>query len=150
MMLLGVDPGGRETGIVLRDGRALHRWMLITREGELDAYCKEVADAVGELVAWSSDPPTIAVEDLVEPSPHMGTVSLKGLLHTAQVLGGLATLFDVVRVPPGGHGSGPLKAYPAALVGDREKVGAGRLRHCRSAWDIAGYALYSGRVKVVR
>ena len=150
MMLLGVDPGGRETGIVLRDGRALHRWMLITREGDLDVYCKEVAEAVGELVAWSSDPPTIVVEDLNEPSGHMGIVGTKGLLDTAQVLGGLATLFDIVRVPPGGHGSGPLKAYPAPLVGDREIKGAGRLRHCRSAWDIAGYGLYSGRIKVVK
>jgi hypothetical protein len=51
-----------------------------------------------------------------------------------------------VLVPPGGNGSGVLSMYPSALVTDRERRGglnrpAGQsapVRHCRSAWDVAG------------
>jgi site-specific recombinase XerD len=54
---------------------------------------------------------------------------------------------DVLRVPPGRHGSGPLPAYPAELRGLRERKGMGARRHLRSAWDVAGTAAVMVRVR---
>lgn len=86
--------------------------------------------------AARDDEVVVAAEDLSTPSPHMGTISVHGLLDTAVVLGAIAGHVNVF-VPPGGHGSHSLQAYTAELVGKHEKSGLGRLRHCRSAWDIA-------------
>jgi hypothetical protein len=148
--IVGVDPGGAQTGIVVR-AEGLHRWMLVTRTTPFDDYLREVTEGVlelknhGRLLLVDDDlhdfrDPVVAVEDINDPTPQMGVTSVRGLIDTAQVLGALAVRFTILRVPPGGHGSGPLTAYPQGLRGEQEKIGTGKLRHCRSAWDIAGTA----------
>lgn len=150
MIVTGVDPGARWTGVVVRDGDLLVRHELIGSAGLSTArYLAAVIDAMEFFPGW------VAVEDLVEPTPHMGMTSVAGLIGTAQVIGAvLAIRDDAVLVAPGGHGATPdlspgpvldacmAEQYPAGLIGTRER-GAyqGRLRHCRSAWDVAGAAL---------
>lgn len=153
--IVAVDPGGRATGIVVRHRDRLHHSKLIVRGDpamSFDFYLQAVIDAVTKArdvarintvvvpveARYSSIP--LAVEDLTDPNPHMGLTSLRGLIDTAQVIGAIAGQWIIIRIPPGGHGSGPLAAYPKALIGEREKRGAGQYRHLRSAWDIAATA----------
>mgnify|MGYP007071578864 CR=1 FL=1 len=143
-MIVGVDPGGATTGIVKRDGTKLLAATLVTNDGDFDAYLADVEAALEPLTVVGH----LAVEDLTHPNPHLGLANVTGLLGTAQVLGlvrhlaaGWVEAGDLegwVLVPPAGHGSAPLRSYPAPLVGERETKGTGRLRHARSAWDIAG------------
>ncbi|MDA8310697.1 MAG: hypothetical protein M0Z46_08790 [Actinomycetota bacterium] len=144
MRILGIDPGGRETGMVVveldgsqRRAPRVARAVLIERgAGETEAaYVGEVVGALREL---SDGCRLIAVEGLVVPTPHLRVIALSGLLGAAVVLGAvLATAPSATVVPPGGNGSGPLRAYPGELVGPGERAGAGWRRHLRSAWDIA-------------
>lgn len=144
-MLVGVDPGGQTTGIVLRDRDRLLHWCLVTRDGDLHDYLDEIVEAVDDLARPASG---VAVEDLSDPTPQMGTISIRGLIDTAAVIGALMLPFDPLLVPPGGHGAAPLQVYPKGLVGVRELKGTGRLRHGRAAWDVAGYAATLLRVGV--
>lgn len=150
-VVLGIDPGGKTCGMVLRQGRTVTRAVLVINS---DApalsrdYLAEVIDAAEDAYEWGSyfDPPgtrrLVAIEDVVHPNPHLGLANMDGLLHTAQVLGALRVRFpDAILVRPGGHGSAPLASYPPELVGDKEIKGTGKLRHARSAYDIAGAAV---------
>lgn len=140
--VIGVDPGGKSTGIVVRRGKNLLRAVLLQRDmPSVFEWAEECCTAVEDLLAEvrraaRDDDVVVAAEDLSTPSPHMGTISVRGLLDTAVVLGAIAGHVNVF-VPPSRHGSHSLQAYPAELVGKHEKSGLGRLRHCRSAWDIA-------------
>ena len=144
MKVLGIDPGGTQTGLVVveldgsqRRAPRVARAVLIERgAGETEAaYVGEVCAAVRELGEGCQ---VVGVEGLVVPTPHLRVIALAGLLGAAVVLGAvLATERGAVVVPPGGNGSGPLRAYPGELVGPGEARGAGWRRHLRSAWDIA-------------
>ena len=142
--VVGVDPGGRFTGVVARRADAAVWAAVITRDGDMASYLVEVHRAIIDAGLTHHDPAAgvnVAVEGLVKPTPHMGTISLQGLLDTAVVLGAVMAWYpDAIVVPPGDNGAGPLGAYPSRLVGAREKLGAGHARHARSAWDVAGKA----------
>lgn len=144
--VIGVDPGGASTGIVVRLGDRLLDWALVERAEpeEFDAYLGRV---MTEITTAGNDRPhaLLAVEDLNHPNPHLGLANVEGLMATAQVLGAIRrhatrTYLRLVLVPPGRHGSAPLQSYPRELVGERERAGTGRMRHLRSAWDVAGAA----------
>lgn len=149
---IGIDPGGRATGVVVRYDSRLVWAALLTRSGDADfpdgGYVCEVVDAIFDAERWAPDladgiPATVALEGLRRPGGHARDrdshlIDPTGVMGTAMVVGAvLANWPDAVLVAPGGHGSGPLATYPAELVGEREQVGTGRLRHLRSAWDIA-------------
>lgn len=144
-IVLGIDPGGKTTGMVLRHGRAVLAALLVTNSDApvlSDEYLAEVLGGARDLreQGWLAGLPLVAVEDVVHPNPHLGLANLDGLLQTAQVIGALRCAFSVVLVRPGGHGSAPLSTYPPELVGPHEPKGTGKLRHARSAWDVAGAA----------
>jgi hypothetical protein len=144
--VVGVDPGGTYTGVIARHGPRLLYGATVTRDGTVPDYLVEVCATIDRAVdavhrELNTASPGVAVEDLNEPTPHLGLTNLKGLIGAAQVLGAvLCTHPDAVIVAPGGHGSAPLATYPPALVGDREVVGTGKARHMRSAFDVAGAA----------
>ena len=153
MRVLGIDPGGTQTGLVVvelpaRRGEtpSVARAVLVERaaeQGERE-YVGEVVGVVRELAEGCE---VVGVEGLTVPTPHLRVIALSGLLGAACVLGAvLATVPSAVVVPPGGNGSGPLRAYPAELVGPGERSGAGWRRHLRSAWDVA-LAAASGKQK---
>ena len=154
---VGVDPGGRSTGIVTRNGDLLVAATVVTRDGPpsstlsdwtagaWQAYLADVLEAVEDVGDRYTTPASVAVEGVNNPGGRshgviapIRPIDLAGL---GVVIGALAVRWpDLVVVPPGGHGSGPLAVYPPPLVGPNESAGKGRLRHARSAWDIAGAA----------
>lgn len=154
--LIGVDPGARDTGIVAirADGTLSH--VSIHNDGPLlpldRAYLLDVKAVVDELIRDAGDDHTLRVETVVRPNWHVAKASGGGsasnpeaLLATAQLFGAILGWYDCELVRPGGNGSGKLGTYPPALVSDGERrregwelrVGTGKLRHCRSAYDVA-------------
>lgn len=150
MLVLGIDPGAKTSGLVLRTGDEL-RWHGLAWNPDPDVsdfYLEQVLRTVGQGLAEAANGALLAIEDVVVPNPHLGLANVSGILGTAQVLGAIRAEYrhhQIVIVPPAKHGQGPLAAYPTLLVGPREgPSGRGRLRHCRSAWDCAaaGLTLY--------
>jgi hypothetical protein len=148
---LAVDPGARETGIVLvrdpdRAGEALlHHQVLARADNEaVHDYARRIVHRLADLGLDRLDQPELllAVEGVVAPNPHLGTVGVGHQQDTAVVFGAVVGwAFHAVVVRPGRHGKHPLAAYPPQLVGPREKGPYGSssnpLRHCRSALDVA-------------
>lgn len=149
-VVLAIDPGSRETGIVVRRARDLLAHATVVRRTPPGTYPTSAdIDEVLSTVAGLRDdhrPHLFAVEGLVEPNPRMGMTNVKGIIGTALVAGAVLAVFDCVVVEPDGHGSHPPALYPEPLRPTRGK-GAGRdsLRHCRSAWDIAHAGLVAAR-----
>lgn len=149
--IVGVDPGSRSTGIVTRDGDELVSFLVVENDDwELGRYVAAVTEAVHtqwwlvEDRALRAGPPRIAVEDVTRPNVwHQGKRQLldpTAAIETAKVMGAIVGRWPrAVIVAAAGNGKSPLAAYPPELVGPRETTGSGgRLRHARSAWDIAG------------
>lgn len=155
--VVGVDPGARATGIVLVGGSGLVAGVTVENlEGALlpppGEYVERVLNVVADLAA-SVPGCVVAVESVTRPSWHVAKSASRGaagnptaLLGTAVVLGGVLGAYPgAVLVRPGRNGSSPMGAYPEELVsaGERRKpgweirVGGGKLRHQRSAWDVA-------------
>lgn len=159
---IGVDPGGTNTGIVVRQGDDLLDAILLTRPDRQDdtkwigRVLEDVWHAVKDEWARASGArkplaaPLVAVEGVNPPTGRMGMISVDGLLRTAAVYGAILAEFpEAIVVSPGGHGTAPLAAYPQALQRRGETTGTGgKYRHCRSAWDIAGAALFLDRIGV--
>ena len=145
-IVLGVDPGCRETGIVLRVDDGVADFTVLERTDTAKLPGGEYVACVIQRIdsMWTrAGQPTVAVEGVNIPNPHLGMTNVGGQIGCAIVLGAVLGVFaDAVVVPPGRNGSGPKAAYPDELWGPREGVaGKGRLRHCRSAFDVAGAAL---------
>lgn len=146
MLVIGVDPGGQETGIVLRDGNEVITGILLRRlrSDSLTDYLAEHVRCLKDLRSTYGDDIAIVCETITVPSPHVRVIAVQGLLDTQFLIGGLCVAFPgLILVEPSGHGSQPLFSYPSSLVGPRERVGAGRFRHLRSAFDVgaASYVL---------
>lgn len=158
IIVVACDPGGRDTGIVVRSGDVALDHVIITSTSppKVAAGIDYAHDVVDALVAFETHfqglghTVHMGVESLVTPSTQRGAkwgdeavrISPVGLMGAAMVYGSVATAFrgHIYLVRPGGHGSQMLRFYPPTLVGPREKgpYGGGQLRHCRSAWDVAG------------
>lgn len=153
VVIVGVDPGGATTGVVVRAGdRCLAACSISrVRSDTLALYLEEVAAAVvGYAAEHQAD--GIAIEDTIAPNPHVRISNPDGIIETAKVLGAVLVLAPAaVIIRPGGHGAPVtsrrvlLSRYPAELVGPRETKGTGALRHVRSAWDVAGAARFEIR-----
>lgn len=162
MIVLGIDPGARTTGFCLRRGDNVLAAGDVTRdrdEGPLGVgpgYCAAVLRAIAQITSGEFGRDLIAVEDVHRPNWHVldrrggarAAADPTALLGTAIVLGAVLGRYpSAVRVPPGRNGAGALRAYPRELVSDQERrhgtgrTGGGRLRHARSAYDVAGAGL---------
>jgi hypothetical protein len=155
-VFIGVDPGSRHTGVVVRRGDELveHQTFERVGPGEIPdrAYLRSVLVALTRLV--DTHDALVVVEGVQKPSPFMGASgnvsfsNVSGILGTAVVFGAVVAVLPSVVVPPGGNGSGPLRAYPPELRPTRGKgAGKDKLRHERSAWDVAGAGAGMGRLK---
>lgn len=154
MTFVGVDPGGRSTGVVIRAGHTFIGRELIQRDGAAlfpdSSYILEVITAVRDAVEFVAGPTRVAIEGVVHPTGHVRMMNVSGLLGTAAVLGAVLGAFpDALVVPPGGHGSHGRTEYPAELWGAAEKTGTGKYRHLRSAWDVAGVGALMVRLEAV-
>lgn len=166
--VLGVDPGGKSTGLAVRHGAELLEHATVTRAADEDtvrgigvgpAYLTAVLRRVAELLE-AHGCRLIAVEGVTKPNPHVTRRNGKsltdptGILGAAMVLGAVIGAHpEAVIVPPGGNGSRVLALYPLELVGSREaaagrnRIGMGQLRHARSAFDVAGQAGVHARLR---
>lgn len=171
-VFLGFDPGGRNTGIVLRRRDALLGSKVVVRTDKLTVadggYTAKVAAAALGLLKMADvdlrDPELVVVSEGVRYWPKQrharghqcpacklphGDASadrnLTGLLGAAVVHGSiLARWSSTVVVPPGsGHGSLHDTAYPEAIRAPGK--GSDLNQHARSAWDAThhGETLYN-------
>lgn len=157
----------------------IHRTSDETPIGPGPCYISEIARAVDDMrfqwaAAYPQCPAMIAIEDVKPPNPHVkrtnrngettwSRVAPKDVMGLAYVLGALHERYpDAVMVEPDGNGSRPLCTYPHELVTDGERrakhalgmlrpAGDGPMvRHCRSAFDIAGRASVALRIRQAR
>lgn len=152
--ILGVDPGARETGLVVVDGDQVLAHDVVVADGKLDpqnpvdlAYLDRIRRHAETLLAVAGVGhalDAIAIEKIGAPNPHLGTTNAAGAIACAAVIGELhawaAHFGDVVPVmliDTAGHGRELLQTYPSVLVGPNEPKGTGILRHARSAYDVA-------------
>ena len=155
--VLGIDPGAKATGVVVRSGDELAYGTTAVRDkGEtVEQYAAGVVILVAgiterfmELLACR---PLVAIEAVL--APNVWNNGERVILHpqfvmdTCTVAGhiaGWATAerLEVEWVRPEHNGQGFMGAYPTPLRPTRGKgAGKDRFRHVRSAWDIAGAAM---------
>jgi hypothetical protein len=143
--ILGVHASARGTGIVRRVGNDLAGWRHLDRDDTPAAY---LAGVLSALEALGQPGNRIALVALPRPAVLAGNGVGYGALCRALLLGALlaqpARWAPPLLVRPADYGAWLLAGYPAELVGARERRGAGRLRGCRAAWDLAGAALPAG------
>lgn len=149
--VVGVDPGGRSTGMVIRGGDTLVRACVMKRAGAdklpTPDYLTEVFLGVDEYLEIAGDDALLAVEGLVHPEPHMELMNVLGLIGTGMVLAVVIAMWpEAIVVRPSKHGSLPPAAYPEQLRPRASRLG-GESKHARSAWDIAGAGRFQARVK---
>lgn len=168
-IVLGVDPGLRETGLALVDGRTLLAAGTVTRDGPPVPIGRQLTGVDGltyldrlgstldglEQLVVAPRRLLVAVEDVVNPSPHMGTTNPAGIIATAVALGyviGWAEAIDgveLVTVRPARNGAGIAAQYPAQLLDRGGKVSpGGKRRHERSAYDVALAGLTLNRLRL--
>lgn len=146
-MILGIDPGARDTGFCLLDAAYnVKAGMTISREDEdWSGYIKELLDTLVELL--EDGVASIVIEEVTKPKAFFKgkkqILPVDGVMGTSRVFGAIEMFLamrdhNFVVIPPGGNGSGDLRSYPPELVGPRETTGTGGiLRHVRSAYDVA-------------
>lgn len=144
--VIGIDPGGRSTGLVLLSGDRLIDADVIERKGKdrvpEASYLVEVRKRVQVACFRSVDRPLLCVEGLKAPNAyHDGKrkpISPLDLVGPAMVLGMiLAEWPEAVVVPPGGNGARDWFAYPEQIRQPIGGKGSDRMRHARSAYDVA-------------
>ena len=150
---IGIDPGSRNTAIVIRDGDKVILASTYVRQGDLDpvAYAFEVVDYFKTI---RDDYPLlpIGLEGITDPKGFnrgkRAAINPKDIIRTGVVVGAIAAVWraDIIMIPPGGNGSQDISQYPASLQGRRPKTllgnshKAGTRRHEQSAFDVAGKA----------
>lgn len=152
LIVTGVDPGGRFTGIVTTSGNAVLSACVIRRTtGDKFPDSIYLNEVLAEIHAHEEEFEALALEGIVEPrgrnpDGEQMIMSAAGLIGTGMVYGAVLALWpDAVVVEPGGNGSLPDAAYPLEI--QRGKRLGGPSDHARSAYDVAlaGEVLYRMR-----
>lgn len=155
--VLGIDPGYRYVGVVLRDGDVCLSATTLVRDQGVECPFEWAATVCAEVgVVWFRDCPPgtrMAIEGVSAPkgfkNGRRDPINPAPILFTGVVAGALSREFaahEPVIVPPGGNGSQHVTHYPPALVGARpgslpgSTNGAGTRAHEQSAYDVAGKA----------
>jgi hypothetical protein len=143
--IIAVHQLGRRTAIVRRAGNTLAAWRLLEHTDDLIEQTSGILDHLAQLIHPAD---RVALVALPEPAALGGHGTGYTDLRRAVLLGALLhdplTRWAPLLVRPALYGCWVLSGYPAALVGPRERRGAGRLRLCRAAWDLAGAAMPDG------
>lgn len=154
-LVVGVDPGGRWTGLVARRGDELldHAVLESPMGGEAMVPSDYLVTIIGWIGHWMDemDADLVGMERATKPAGRrrdgeVEPIAPGSLIGLGMVCGAVLVNYpDTIIVPQ--SGTDPLYAYPKALVGPRETTGTGgRLRHARSAWSVAGGAATIGRM----
>ena len=169
-IVVGVDPGAAHTGYIVRRRRELLYSEVFDRPKSqtVERYGAAVAVIVARVTGsiFDGSAGIVGVERvtapnvwhegkkrLLDPSHAIGTAIVAGTVAgivAGTAIGVFGAPATVIWVPPGHNGQGPLDAYPPELRPTRGKgAGGDRLRHARSAWDIAGQALLLSAAKAI-
>lgn len=146
---IGIDPGGRYTGVSVRDGDIVLLSSTYVRPDDtpIVTWAVTVSDMIVNDVINHFPDAKIGIEGISDPKGFSGgkkaPINPKYIIHAATVLGAIASkLPNAVIIKPGKNGSGEI--YPDVLNGRRPKDlpgisdGATTRNHERSAFDVAG------------
>lgn len=149
--IIGIDPGARYTGVVVRDGDAVLHSSTLVRPEKMDGpdWALQVVRDIKTILAAFPPGMPVAVEGISDPKGfHRGqkaAINPKDIIRAGIVLGAVvATWPQAAVVPPGNNGSQHYSHYPAELIGRRPadlpgaSNGAGTRDHEQSAYDVAG------------
>lgn len=150
--IIGVDPGARYTGVVVRDGDAVLHSSTLVRPDSVESGTEWALLVVEQLRAIVKDFPAtmpFAVEGISDPKGFQGgkraAINPKDIIRAGIVLGAVVAVWpQAIVVPPGNNGSQHYSHYPASLIGRRpadlpgDSQGAGTRGHEQSAFDVAG------------
>lgn len=163
--ILGVDPGARETGLVVVRGDELIGSDVIRAEGKLDphnpvdpVYLRALRICLEALLGRAGvghGLDAVAIENVAAPNPHLGMTNAAGIVAVGAVVGMLwSWAYDlgdpvpVMLIDTEGHGSSLLAGYPKDLQPTRgQGKGTDILRHARSAYDVALAARWYLRIE---
>lgn len=150
--IVGIDPGARYTGVVVRDGDVVLHSSTLVRPKDLPSgteWAKSVVAQIAAILAAFPAGMPVAVEGISDPKGfHKGqkaAINPRDIIRAGIVLGAVvATWPDAIVVDPGGNGSQHASHYPPELAGRRPAAlpgssqGAGTRGHEQSAYDVAG------------
>jgi hypothetical protein len=149
-LVIGVDPGARYTGVVVRNGEIVVHSTTLVRPKELDGvtWAKLVVEGVQEILKEFGAIP-MGLEGISDPKGFQNgkraAINPRDIIRTGIVVGAVAVAFpDAQIIAPGKNGSRGKENYPPVLVGRRPKTlpgdsnGAGTRNHEQSAFDVAG------------
>lgn len=146
---IGIDPGGRYTGVCVRDGEKILLSSTYVRPENMPivSWAVSVSDTIVADVIMKFPDAKVGIEGISDPKGFSGgkkaPINPKYIIHAAIVLGSIvAKIPNAVIIKPGKNGSGEI--YPDVLNGRRPKDlpgisdGATTRNHERSAFDVAG------------
>lgn len=150
--MLGIDPGARYTGVVIRDGDVVLHSSTLVRPKELESgtdWALRVLDQIRVIKSEFGVHLPVAIEGISDPKGFQhgkqAAINPKDIIRAGIVLGALVAEFpDAVIIAPGNNGSQHYTHYPAVLIGRRpvdlpgDSQGAGTRGHEQSAYDVAG------------
>lgn len=150
--VLGIDPGSRYTGVIIRDEDTVLFSSILVRPKEMDPlpWAVSVVEQIREIHLQFPDA-KVAIEGISDPKGYnrgkRAPINPRDIMRAAAVAGGCAVAFpNSVIIAPGGNGSQDISQYPDCLIGRRPKdlpgtnKGAGTRSHEQSAFDVAGKA----------
>ena len=152
MIVIGIDPGAKYTGVSVRD--LANNTILLSstyvrpEETNIVTWAVQVAETIRREVVEAFPDAKIGIEGLSDPKGYnngkKSPLNPKHVIRAGVVLGAIAMMFkDAVIVPPGHNGTSRT-GYPDELNGRRPKTlpgvskGAGTRNHEKSAYDVAG------------
>ena len=150
--VIGVDPGARYTGVVIRDADVPLYSATLVRPDDMSGpdWALSVVSQVRKILEdnnWWGIP--MGIEGISDPKGFYrgkkASINPKDIIRAGMVVGALYATYDnVIIIPPGDNGSQHLSFYPDALKGRRPKdlpgdvQGAKTRGHEQSAYDVAG------------
>lgn len=151
--VMGIDPGARYTGIIVRDNDEPIYSGIFVRPADMTSTNWALESVRLAIEVYEEYQPThIALEGISDPKGfykgQQAAINPKDIIRTGVVLGALvATWPEAIIVDPGGNGDRHESFYPDALNGRRPKTlagsnkGANTRKHEKSAYDVAGKAM---------
>jgi hypothetical protein len=152
--IIGVDPGARYTGVVVRDGDVVLHSSTLVRPQDLESgtdWALMVVEQIREIMKEFPTTMPMGVEGISDPKGFQhgkkAAINPKDIIRAGIVLGAVvATWPKSIIIAPGNNGSQHYSHYPAELIGRRPadlpgaSQGAGTRNHEQSAYDVAGKA----------
>lgn len=152
--IIGIDPGARYTGVIVRDGDAVLHASTLVRPDSVDSgteWALLVVEQIREIMKEFPTTMPMGVEGISDPKGFQhgkkAAINPKDIIRAGIVLGAVvATWPKATIIQPGNNGSKHYSHYPASLIGRRpadlpgNSQSAGTRGHEQSAYDVAGKA----------